>query len=277
MRSLIAAILLLTISCGPELSDFSNSTIQYRVISLTDSNRRPLVDMQFKTLNDFITRTNAIPKAAQQNLVSYTYFDAILGKNLDKQALIASGYYGGGLSDAELGLVKTTTDLVLSAASAMDSNSLMVIFEDDIIFRVDLDASFRFALKQVPNDWDMLFLGCNQYSLVGDPNNTVRSPWYPENLSRQDGVKYPICPKQALIPVPGTPWLQVLSGCTTGGWAYSLRASSATKIADYINGMKPITQPIDEMYRRLFDREIKAYCLDPQLASLDYGLPSFLR
>src|SRR3990167_6940203 len=101
LRLTLFLFILFLSSCSDQLSDFSNSKIQYRVISLTDSVRRPLIDLQFKAMNDSVTISNSIKNAAQQNPVTNTYFDAILGKNLNTQQLIQDGYYTGSMSNGE--------------------------------------------------------------------------------------------------------------------------------------------------------------------------------
>ena len=257
-------ILLILAACDNDgLIDQSKAAIQYRVISLPNSLRRPIIKLQFDTINSAVNQMNQIPKIpVTQTAVAWDYFDAILGRNLDKQALIASGYYTGSISDAELGLVKTTTDLVIPSAQAMDANSIQVTFEDDVVLPVDLDLSFRFALKAAPGDWDMLFLGCNEGSIKN-------GPFYPNNSG------HPTCPSKGLVPLQGSTWRKVTDICLTGAYAYALRKSSADKLANLINQAKPISKPIDILYQSFFGGgKINAYCLGPELIRPNYAFES---
>lgn len=276
--ALYALLTLGSVSCGGTLGDYSTNKIQYQVIALPGTPtppRRQLIDAQFKTMNDSISISNAIPNAAQQSNVDYKFIDAILGKNLDTNQLVKDGYYTGGLSAPELGLFKTTTDLVLPAAMSLSENEIMVTFEDDVIFRADLDFSFRQALRQVPDDWDMLFLGCYEGSLT--KNGGLTSPFTPTNISIANGITHRICPKETLSQIPGTPWRVMTSSCTSGAYAYAMRASSAKKINDLLNSTKPYSMPIDLAYQQFYGPKIKAYCLEHELVSTNYALPSTLR
>jgi GR25 family glycosyltransferase involved in LPS biosynthesis len=170
----------------------------------------------------------------------------------------------------------TTTDLILPFAMNNASDNMLVVLEDDVIIPADIDLSFRMALKQVPSNWDILFLGCFQNAMVGS-GGVVRGPFYPRNLSIDEGFKNNLCSSESLIEIPGTPWKGVLS-CTTGTWAYALRKNSADKISGLLNQMKPFHEPIDVMYRNMFEnRKINVYCLNPELIRPNYALPSFLR
>src|SRR3989338_1523238 len=143
MRFLLLCVFLLT-GCQLDLADYSNEKIQYQVISLSNSKRRPLVDLQFDAINQAINIQNTFPNIATQSNVTWGYFDA-LGPNLDLNQLIQEGYFTGNLKRGELGLLKTTTDLVMPAAMLLPDKNMMVIFEDDVVLPINLDATFRIA------------------------------------------------------------------------------------------------------------------------------------
>lgn len=280
MKAALFYILLVlgNISCSGTLGDYSTNKIQYQVIALSGiptPPRRLLIDIQFKAMNDSIAISNAIPNAAQQNTVIYNFIDAIRGADLNVDQLIKDGYYTGGLSAPELGLFKTTTDKVLPEAMKLADNEIVVTFEDDVIFRADLDFSFRQALRQVPDDWDMLFLGCYEGSLT--KNGGLTSPFTPTNISIANGINYRICPEETLTQISGTPWRVMTNGCTSGGYAYAMRGSSARKINDLLNTSKPYSMPIDLTYQQFYGAKIRAYCLEHELVSINYALPSTLR
>jgi hypothetical protein len=264
MLQIAFTILCLILSaCSEQLVDQSKSNIEYRVISLPGSNRRQLIDMQFSTLKNAIQAQNTFPNLPTQPEINFAYFDAIRGADLDRNALIQSGYFTGSLTNGELGLVKTTTDIVIPAAISLPDNTIQVNFEDDVIISIDLDLSFRFALRAVPADWDMLFLGCNQDSIQN-------GPFYPTTGN-------PICPSKALAGIPGTLWTRVTQLCLPGAYAYALSKASAQKIEDLINAEKPISKPIDIVYQDLFaNGKINAYCLRPELVRVNYGLESVI-
>ncbi len=260
-KFVLTTLCLFLSACSEQLVDQSKVNIQYRVISLPGSDRRQLIDMQFAALKNVISAQNTFPNLPQQPGIDFAYFDAVRGASLDRNALIESGYFTGSLSNGELGLVKTTTDTVIPAAIAMPEGTIQVTFEDDVVIPIDLDLSFRFALKAVPADWDMLFLGCNQESIQN-------GPFYPATGN-------PICPTKGLAAIPGTPWNRVTQLCLPGAYAYALSKSSAQKIQDLINASKPINKPIDVIYQDLFaNGKINAYCLKPELVRPNYGLES---
>jgi hypothetical protein len=276
LQILIGLMLIFVNACGIELADFSESPIQYRVVSLTDSVRRPLIKAQLDAAAQCTILANKIPKTVPQVEMSWDYFDAIRGSLLNKEQLIQDGYYTGSLPDGVLGLIKTTTDKIIPTAMALPDNNILVTFEDDVIIPIDVDLSFRFALKNTPSDWDMLFLGCFQGAL-SDPNGAVKSPFYPKDSAASEGFSNVLCAKEALIEIPGTPWVKLTGMCEPGTWAYALRADSAKKIQALLDAEKPFSKPIDTLYAGLFNKKINAYCLKPELIRPNYALPSFLR
>lgn len=259
-----------------ELYDFSAVNVEYRVVSLRDSPRRLGINTQFEGINHYSRSLEQLSGFSRQKLISFQYIDAILGKGLNKDQLAIDRYYRFGLNDAELGLVKTTTDFIVPAAMELPESSIMVVFEDDVVLSSDLDVSLRFALKAVPRDWDMLYLGCFQ-DAYANSNGNVRSPFYPSTKSVEEGYRGNLCPSEHLVPVPGTPWKKMTGGCVAGTWAYGLRAESAQRLGSLLKSFLPIEGrfPIDEMYRILVSRgQINAYCLSPELVRPNYTIPS---
>lgn len=246
-------ILLVLAACdNVGLIDQSKATIQYRVISLPASARRPIIKLQFDTINNTITQMNQIPKIpVTQTLVNWDILDAHLGKDY-RQALVAEGYCTDNLKDGEIGLLYTTTDVIIPTAQKLDAESILVSLEDDVVLPVDIDMSLRLALRAVPDDWDMLFLGCSEGVIKS-------SPFFPATGN-------PICPSKGLVKTPGTPWAKVTDICLTATHAYALRKASGDKIAELINQSKPISKAIDLLYQSLFGSgKINAYCLSPEL------------
>ena len=261
------------------LEDISSSAISYHVVSLKNAQqRRKAISVQFEAMNQVTFAINQVAKSEKQEPVSHDFIDALLGRDLDKQALAREGYYElDSLKDGELGLFRTTTQIILPMAAASKDNSLFVVLEDDVVLAADLDFSFRQALKWVPADWDILYLGCFQNALLGE-NDQVLSPFHPPQMAHDKGKGNNLCPTSAATRIFGTSFVKLDNHCTPGTWAYTLSNRSAKKVSELLKDMMPLNRPIDEAYRILIGGDkLNVYCLNPELVRPHYALPSTIR
>lgn len=67
--------------------------------------------------------------------------------------------YNGPLKKGVIGCAKSHLEIILGA-DAMEYNSIL-IFEDDVAFDDQLNDKFNEWIKEVPEDWDMLYFGGN--------------------------------------------------------------------------------------------------------------------
>lgn len=263
---LSSLVLILFVGCNAEveLVDLSKAKLAYNIINLKQSvDRRNRMERQF----------------VLSEVKPYRFIDAVYGKDQDQGKLVANGILDLNidraypLMDGELGIYLTTLQKVLPIAEA-ETDTINLVFEDDVIIPYDIERQFRFALMVVPQDWDMLYLGCNQFIKV-DPKGRVASLFVPAKAAGFEEFKEMICPSSALEPIAGTPWQRINGGCTAGLWAYALRSESAQKLR---NHLLPIRNPIDEKIRALVNhRKINAYCLNPELVRVADDVPSTIR
>jgi GR25 family glycosyltransferase involved in LPS biosynthesis len=250
--------------------------VKYLIISLennrTASSRRLRLDSHIQSAN-----------------LTFEYIWAYYGKNIDRQLYIQRDEFRGeqgnkrskptigNLLDGEFGLVLTTVDKVFNEVQNEPADGLTVIFEDDVVFSADLDAQLREVFKKIPQDFDLAYLGY-YLDVFCNANANVISPKTSASDRAKLGYGANLCPQDRMINIIDSDWLKLTGYCTAGGWAYVIRNSSLDKIQNEIKKMRPLDQPIDEIYRLLYEKEsVRAYGLKNQIVDLNYGIPSTIQ
>lgn len=254
--------------CGEyNLINLSNIPIKYHVINLDSAtDRLKLMSAQLELAKIPYTRISAVLGKGKPN----SFFENLVSRGvLDK-----STWESRARSPGEIGLYVTTVDSIMPTAISYGDDTLSLILEDDVIIPMDLDYQFRQALSAVPDNFDILYLGCFQY-YHATPGGSVIGPFTP--LALESSKKYggEICSQNSLIRVPDSPWMKMTSACTPGTWAYAVSGRSAKKITPFLT---PMVEAIDVQFRNLIGEDkINVYCLKPELIRTNEQLPSSIR
>lgn len=249
------------------LEDFSSMNINYQFVNLKSAiERKQKMEAQLKLAN-----------------VNFQPIDAIYGKDLtneDIDDLVNNGTYDKStrenfpLLPGELGVYLSTLNKALPNAAA-NQDSITVTFEDDVVIPYDLEIQFRQALKAVPADWDILYLGCYHNYFARPPEWSVIGPYMPTVSEEAKGYTHRLCTGDESFRIYNTPWVQLDGGCVAGMYAYAVRASSAQKL---LEKLVPMKKAVDVAIRTLVGQgQIKAYCLKPELIRVNTTLPSSIR
>lgn len=269
--------LLMLAGCGGvSLGDFSSSKIKYQYINLNaNPSLKPEEDPNLKRKE----KMDAQLKLAK---VDYQRLEAVLGRGLSKKDLddlVKNGEFDAdvrsksSLKPGEIGVYLSTLHKALPEA-IKNQDAITVTFEDDAIIPHDVDVQFRLALRAVPEDWDVLYLGCNQNNSTAGGQRVV-GPYLPTVMGAGKEYTYPLCPTGEMNRIYGTPWIQLDKSCTAGLYAYAVRLSSAQKLLQWL---KPMRIPVDmEVASLVGSGKIKAYCLNPELIRADTDIPSTIR
>lgn len=266
-RAVVFAFILFGTSCHQvALEDLSSMDTQYQYINLKrDTERRQGMENQLK-----ITQ------------IKYQRIDAVYGKDLSPKELddmVNKGLYDRNIKEkyplkpGEVGVYLSNINKAIPNA-IKNSDAITITFEDDVVIPADTDIQFKQALKAVPADWDILYLGCYQNYYV-TLDGKIIGPYLPKGLEDAKAYKYPLCATGESHRVEGTPWIQLDGSCVAGLYAYALRKKSAEKI---LGMLTPIRQAID---RQLTDYvgtgKLQAYCLSPELIRVNTTIPSTIR
>ncbi len=248
-----------------ELEDWSNRQISYQFINMQkDATKRETMQRQFSTAGMKVDRIEAIvgkEKTREQMLELVQ--NGIVAKEVIENKTLSPGQIGIYLSYLEKALVN---------AENVADGQIIVTFEDDIAISPTLESKLRAALKKVPSDWDILYLGCNQGTYFDIHSTDGFDPYFPKRSLEDRHYVLPTCPVKDYQKVTGTPWVQLDSNCIAGGWAVGLNSASARKLK---KALTPIREPLDIAIKELVGKsEFRAYCLNPELVSVDLASSS---
>ncbi len=185
-------------------------------------------------------------------------FAAVIGKELNIDALMNAGIYkphpkysSHWLRPSELGCALSHhgvwKDIVETQTQAA------VIMEDDVVFSSNFETEVRHLLGYVPEDWDIMYLGCNAKQKAD-----FFAPCRPENLELTPDGRFSILNEK----------------CIAGNWAYVLNLKGAQELR---SNFFPLQRPSDYMIPEKFieggrlrkefpkQRAIKAYCAVDEL------------
>jgi glycosyl transferase family 25 len=97
--------------------------------------------------------TNCVNEFKNHNINDVERFEAIDG------SLISNDIRKNILLDGEIGILLTHIELIKDAKTKKYKNIL--VFEDDVTFADDFTERFNEYITEVPNDWNMIYLGGN--------------------------------------------------------------------------------------------------------------------
>lgn len=132
---------------------------------------------------------------------------------------------------------------------AAESHAPMtLVFEDRARVKANFAHELQEALTYAPNDWDLLYLGCNS------------------------GV---YCHPEGLLQTQDGRFAKLNHKCVAGNYAYLVSEQGAQKLHQHLY---PIRAPTDEHLRAYFFSnqriEFNAYCTIPELARVDQSVQS---
>jgi len=142
-------------------SKLDENTITKKIIS--DDVTEKKENFNSSTLNKFVDnvylinlkrrddRLNHMINEFDKINVSFKRFNAIDGKIM-----------GDGLKSSQVACLRSHVGVIRDALR-MGYNRF-VIFEDDVIFCDDFEKRFKYYSENVPDDWDIMYLGCNLHS-----------------------------------------------------------------------------------------------------------------
>lgn len=208
--------------------------------------------------------------------VDYERWVAIEGKAQDRNDLIKRGLLDeesnrtNPLPAGVIGVYLSNLNY-LEKRSQNDDGKMHFLLEDDVMVPIDVKEELATALKTVPKDWDLLYLGCN-LNVTYDPSrgDLVRGAY------ERGAQLSPTCSLEKQSLIEGSPWIKMTSSCTAGAYAYTVRPSTLTKVINYLKPIK--VHAIDIMYSTAYGNGmLNAYCLNPNLIRSTYGSPSTIR
>jgi len=183
--------------------------------------------------------------------LSYDIFWAVDKAELDREAMIRDGLYDdvtvrepryihpGGLSEGELACA--LSHRAVYEEMVREGYQRVLVFEDDVVPRFDALGTLPEALRQLPADWELLYLGYTKNEVL-TPKIRLKQRFYnlvsPLGLlrwSRQEASRY--------APRPFSPNLRVagLHDCTH---AYAVSLAGAQKL---VAAQTPIVASADSI------------------------------
>ena len=172
----------------------------------------------------------------RKNNIKYFRFPAINGRNLDENDFRLKKYFAKNLKKYS----KAQKSCTLSHISIwekikQDKTTFNIIFEDDVIIPNNFNDKLKVYLEQLPENWDILFLGGNK--IIGKK--------YSKNLVKPDRHKFG----------------------NFGLFAYLINSRNINFIVDKC---KNISLHIDKFIQKELGKELNLFFCNPQLIEHDY-------
>jgi glycosyl transferase family 25 len=151
----------------------------------------------------------------------------------------------------------------------------VLISEDDVWLTDDVEKRFKQAIKELPDDWDMLYLGCGaECGVKGISEKKTKRNKYLTDLAEHYDVAWHVSVKEDLrstcddckihssqLTIPEHPG---------GTWNYAVSNKGARKLLEIMGNR--IGQHCDKIYPvAIAEGKIKAYALDPPVIYHEAG------
>lgn len=182
-------------------------------------------------LKQSIDRWQDITKQMDRNLINYTRIEAINGNDVDRKSLIDSKilYNKTKIANGELGCYLSHMNILHQNINS----SNFIVMEDDVIITPNFWNNFNKYMTQLPNDWDILYLGASNMHCTKITKNIMK------------------------------PTVDKITTANTGTYAMLYRTTSIKKI---LNHLLPIKIAIDLQFKSIRqNHNLKAYYCYPPL------------
>ena len=188
-------------------------------------------------LDKDVERLNKFDVHAKKNNLNYTRFPAIDGKKINKNDIRLKKYFSKNLKNYNL-IRKSCalSHITLWQRIKEEKNKFTIIFEDDVIIPNNFNNKLKLYLEQLPDNWDILFLGGNQ--IIGKK--------YSENLVIPDKSKFG----------------------NFGLFAYLINSKNINYIVDKC---KNISLHIDNFVQKELGKRLNLFFCNPQLIEVHIG------
>ena len=141
-----------------------NNNITNKELILLDGGRisnitNNIDKIYFINLDSSKDRLEYMNQQGKNNNLNLVRYPAVYGKDIDKESLIQRGILDNNhkLKDGELGCYLSHLGILKKAHR--DKDNIIMVLEDDIIFNEDFKEKLNEYYKEVPNDWDIIYLG----------------------------------------------------------------------------------------------------------------------
>lgn len=173
---------------------------------------------------------------ARKNNIKYFRFPAINGRNLDENDIRLQKYFSKNIKRYSI-IQKSCALSHISIWEKIkeEKNNFTIIFEDDVIIPNNFNDKLKVYLEQLPENWDILFLGGNK--IIGKKYST--------NLVKPDRHKFG----------------------NFGLFAYLINSRNINFIVDKC---KNISLHIDNFVQKELGKELNLFFCNPQIIEHDY-------
>lgn len=143
----------------------------------------------------------------------------------------------------------------------------VLISEDDVWLTEDVESRFKQAIKELPDDWDMLYLGCGaECGLKGIGPTRTKTNRYITPLAPHYDVMWHVSVKEDLRAPCDTCKIQssqlTIPEHPGGTWNYAVSNKGARKLLEIMGNR--VGEHCDKVYPvAIAEGKIKAYALDP--------------
>ncbi|MCB1712942.1 MAG: glycosyltransferase family 25 protein, partial [Candidatus Riesia sp.] len=96
--------------------------------------------------------------------VEYERFDAVNGRDLSEEEITVchDDFKTKDQARGAQGAIKTHRSVLKDAID--NDYEKIAVFEDDLVFCSDFKDRFEYYVSSVPNDWDIMYLGCHYHA-----------------------------------------------------------------------------------------------------------------
>ena len=205
-------------------------------------NKNIIEKVYFINLDKSVDRRKNLIKNALENNISISRFPGYYGKNLNKQKLYDEGIFDKFIFRTKDGMIGCTlSHLKLWEKINKDKDEIVLILEDDVLFTDNFWEKFNDYYKQLPDDWDIAYLGASNI--------------YGKKTS-----------KNLIKPIYGTKSLT-----NVGAYAMLVRKKNMSKM---LEAMKPVKKDFDIQLRDNYNKNNNIYYFNPPLILHDNTINS---
>ena len=231
-------------------------------------------------------RFNKVTKQFHKHGVKYMRYNAINGRCKDKECNTKKKEFEKKYNIKISNKVKVpVASLVIGTIQLLKEQirnkwKRILICEDDVVFDKDIMKKFSNGIKDLPQDWDLLYLGSGNQTghknISETKTKTIKHKtslsivskdydWY---VTNKDDLRLP-CDKEDCPPVNNSEYLSYPMS-PGGGWAYSYSLSGAKKFLKYIG--KSIKDHVDQLLIKSVEQgKLEAIAFDPPIVYHESG------